>query len=239
MIGKILGKTFGLGGRLFGNKYGMGLAVGAAYFGGSYNANLSGVSTSYEQSEDPVSPINRAAFDTTSGLLGSSALAIPVFIGLDIASNIASKKAIRGYYSDINKSKAAGVMLPKIGIRSKRITDKIFSSSRRTAFLKTLSKSQLHSSAGIAKTALKLSKYSLWGNLASAAIMGAQVGFESMNLPNPSRPTMQPRRPNLGGTFNDSEEAYTQRQRALRAIQTSQYSGRSALGNEASLMHNG
>lgn len=41
----------------------------------------------------------------------------------------------------------------------------------------------------------------------------------------------------LGGDYTDTRGAYTERQRALRAITSSRMSTRSALGNEAQLIH--
>ena len=41
----------------------------------------------------------------------------------------------------------------------------------------------------------------------------------------------------MGGYFQDTEAGYTSRQRAVRAITSSQLQARSALGNEAMLMH--
>lgn len=60
-------------------------------------------------------------------------------------------------------------------------------------------------------------------------------GFFSTAQPTFNVPTV--RTTAMGGTFNDSSEAHTQRRRAIEAMHNSQFSGRSAFGNEASLMH--
>lgn len=43
--------------------------------------------------------------------------------------------------------------------------------------------------------------------------------------------------PNVGGGYQDTQQAYTMRQRAVQAIQQSRMNARSVLGNEASLLH--
>ena len=85
-----------------------------------------------------------------------------------------------------------------------------------------------------------ISKAKALNNIASfgwAASMAYDVGksFFTGSMPAFNVPTI--RTTSLGGTFNDSSEAYTQRRRAIEAMHNSQYSGRSAFGNEASLMH--
>ena len=85
-----------------------------------------------------------------------------------------------------------------------------------------------------------VSKAKALNNIASfgwAASMAYDVGksFFTGSMPAFNVPTI--RTTSLGGTFNDSSEAYTQRRRAIEAMHNSQYSGRSAFGNEASLMH--
>lgn len=68
----------------------------------------------------------------------------------------------------------------------------------------------------------------------------AYMAFEGISslaqLPIPDRNVMPRRTTSLGGTFLDTDTAYTQRKRALQTIHNSQYSGRAALGNEASLI---
>lgn len=44
-------------------------------------------------------------------------------------------------------------------------------------------------------------------------------------------------RPNLGGNYQDTQQAYTMRQRGVQAIQNSRLNARSALGNTARMMH--
>ena len=43
--------------------------------------------------------------------------------------------------------------------------------------------------------------------------------------------------PNVGGNYIDTQQAYTMRQRAVQAIQSSHMNARSALGNTARMMH--
>jgi hypothetical protein len=57
------------------------------------------------------------------------------------------------------------------------------------------------------------------------------------NLPSPTTEAVPRKSAALGGTFIDTTVAYTQRKRALQMMHNSQYSGRSALGNEAALAH--
>jgi hypothetical protein len=85
-----------------------------------------------------------------------------------------------------------------------------------------------------------ISKAKALNNIASfgwAVSMAYDMGksFFTGSMPAFNVPTV--RTTALGGTFNDSSEAYTQRRRAIEAMHNSQYSGRSAFGNEASLMH--
>ena len=72
----------------------------------------------------------------------------------------------------------------------------------------------------------------------------AELGFMAFNFaanmatkPVPLKPPIPIRTTALGGTFYDTGIAYTQRRRALEMIHSTQYSGRSGLGNEASIIH--
>lgn len=87
---------------------------------------------------------------------------------------------------------------------------------------------------GFIKKAKALNNIASFGWAASMAYdMGKS--FFTGSMPAFNVPTI--RTTSMGGTFNDSSEAYTQRRRAIEAMHNSQYSGRSAFGNEASLMH--
>ncbi len=44
-------------------------------------------------------------------------------------------------------------------------------------------------------------------------------------------------KPNLGGSYIDTQQAATMRQAGIQAIQSSRLNGRNMLGNEASMMH--
>lgn len=74
----------------------------------------------------------------------------------------------------------------------------------------------------------------MWAPIFFSAFEGV-AGLYEMSPQTPSRPGKPSS--NLGGTFMDTDMAYTQRRRALQAIHSSQYSGRAALGNEASLVY--
>lgn len=85
-----------------------------------------------------------------------------------------------------------------------------------------------------AKNLRKVGKLAAWAPLAFMAFdMVSALG----NMPAPSSAAIPRKSAGLSGTFMDTGMAYTQRQRALQAMHNSQYAGRSALGNEASLMH--
>lgn len=78
-----------------------------------------------------------------------------------------------------------------------------------------------------------IGRLALWTPLAYMAF----EGITSLSqLPIPQRNLMPKKTTSLGGTFMDTDMAYTQRKRALQMIHNSQYAGRSALGNEASLV---
>jgi hypothetical protein len=86
----------------------------------------------------------------------------------------------------------------------------------------------------------RINKLKSLNNFASFAWLGQMAfdlskGFFSGSQPSFNVPTA--RTTAMGGTFNDSSEAHTQRRRAIEAMHNSQFSGRSAFGNEASLMH--
>lgn len=80
----------------------------------------------------------------------------------------------------------------------------------------------------------KVSRLAAW---APMAVMAFDMVGSLSNLPSPQQNYNPRKAAALSGTFLDTGLAYTQRQRALQAMHNSQYSGRSALGNEASLMH--
>lgn len=93
---------------------------------------------------------------------------------------------------------------------------------------------QIASKASMALKLGKIGKFLGWSSLISAGFKMVSDGFQ---LPDPIRPYSPPPISSISGTFSDSQAAYTQRQRAIQSIQSSQYGGRSALGNEASFMH--
>jgi len=70
---------------------------------------------------------------------------------------------------------------------------------------------------------------SLWAPLIFEGTMGAVTTLRSIGRKGP--------RQEFGDRFSDTEATYTERQRSIRAITSSRLSTRSAIGNEAALMH--
>lgn len=87
------------------------------------------------------------------------------------------------------------------------------------------------------KTASKLRGFAKGVGWLGIGMVAFDAITSMVDLPAPVRQIIQPKTTTLGGTYYDSREAYTQRRRALEAIHNSQYGGRSAFGNEASIMH--
>lgn len=73
--------------------------------------------------------------------------------------------------------------------------------------------------------------YMLAYSLGKAAIVGGYTAFDvyRRTLPHVTTP--------FSNQYNDSQAAYTMRQRAVQAIQNSKLNARSALGNEAQYLH--
>jgi hypothetical protein len=108
-------------------------------------------------------------------------------------------------------------------------------SARATAAL-----TKAGASAGAMKrlrTGAGLRRFGSMAMWAPLAFMGFDMVASSLEMSAPGPPREQPDRPFMGGTFMDSDQAFTQRRRALQVIHDSQYSGRAGLGNEASLVH--
>jgi hypothetical protein len=84
---------------------------------------------------------------------------------------------------------------------------------------------------------LKLKGLGKFIGFAPLAFMAFDLVANAFNAPIPLRPPVPIRTTALPGTFYDTGIAYTQRKRALEMIHNSQYTGRSALANEASLIH--
>ena len=95
-------------------------------------------------------------------------------------------------------------------------------------------KSNLGKTMKLGRQIRKFSTMAAWAPLAFMAFdMVSSLG----DMPAPSTDAIPRQSAGMSGTFHDTSMAYTQRQRALQAMHNSQFSGRSALGNEASLMH--
>jgi len=73
-----------------------------------------------------------------------------------------------------------------------------------------------------------------WAELGFLAFQG--IG-SLVSSPKPVKAPPLMRTTSLRGTFTDTGVAYTQRRRALEMIHNTQYTGRSGLGNEASIIH--
>ena len=72
-------------------------------------------------------------------------------------------------------------------------------------------------------------------NVALTAMLPFELGVGAYSIA--AEKTRQYKGLEFGGYFMDSQGSYTSRQRAVRAITTSQLQARSAIGNEAQLMH--
>jgi len=84
----------------------------------------------------------------------------------------------------------------------------------------------------------KLRGYGRIIGFAPLAFMAFDMVANALTIAPPVRAPAPMRTTSLGGTFYDTGLAYTQRRRALESIHNSQYGGRSAFGNEASILHN-
>lgn len=190
------------------------------------------------------SPLMRQTKDISSQIMdGSSLLGIGATIGLEVGSYGYRRSAFReakNYYRNLNKGlRGAGTGMASISGRT-TVKRGLFGGIKQKTnkdLLQRLSKIPHGNIASKASTALRLGKWAKFTGWGSLAMIGFQMVADNFQLPDPIRPYQPPRQASLGGTFNDSEEAYTQRQRAIQAIQSSQYSGRAGLGNESSFFH--
>jgi hypothetical protein len=87
------------------------------------------------------------------------------------------------------------------------------------------------------KTAKRIKTFARIATWAPLAYMAFDLVSSLSDMPAPNAQAIPRKSGALSGTFVDTGLAYTQRRRALEAMSGSQYAGRSALGNEASLMH--
>ncbi len=154
-------------------------------------------------------------------------------IGGQYISNKISKSAARAEYRTSLKAlnKLPAFQNMKQAARSdpaqKMMYDKQISTAKRAA-----------RNVGMAnKTAKFLGRASKMAMWAPMAFMAFDLTKNLTNIPSPTTPYVARKTATLSGTFIDTGMAYTQRKRALQAMHNSQYSGRSALGNEAALMH--
>ena len=83
--------------------------------------------------------------------------------------------------------------------------------------------------SGIGKAVLAGLNVAMWAPMVYQGIMGTVTGIRSVGRSVP--------RQEFGNKFQDTQGSYTERQRAVRSITSSRLSTRSAIGNEAQLMH--
>ena len=69
----------------------------------------------------------------------------------------------------------------------------------------------------------------MWAPMVFQGVMGATTAIKNIGRSFP--------RQELGDQYRDSQGAYTERQRSVRAITSSRLSARSAIGQEAMLLH--
>jgi hypothetical protein len=135
-------------------------------------------------------------------------------------SKLENKKSWKDMFSLINKEGKASISATKFikrhGLGDTAVGQKLLSRIQTVDKIK------------------KVTNFATWAWATQAAYDLGKSLFSGSTPPSNISPI---RTTSLGGTFNDSSEAYTQRRRAIEAMHNSQFSGRSAFGNEASLMH--
>lgn len=101
-----------------------------------------------------------------------------------------------------------------------------WSAARRAGLTGALTKIGLSRVAGLFFTAVNVSIFAplIYSGVRGAVNTLRRIGRDAGRL-------------DFGGQYIDTRGAYTERQRALRAITSSRYSTRAAIGNEATLMH--
>lgn len=197
-------------------------------FGGG-NAALNfgaGIGLNWAGNKIIKSVVNNSNFTGTSGVLASGSLS------RSITGATFSRKT-----SDLLSRAMSGAKLETDEISSilKTVGNGAIGSKRFNANMATYGATQgeltaLKQGAGLKR----LGSVAMWAPIFFSAFEGV-AGLYEMSPQTPARPGK--RSSGLGGTFMDTDMAYTQRRRALQAIHSSQYSGRAAFGNEASLMH--
>jgi len=85
------------------------------------------------------------------------------------------------------------------------------------------------SASGLSKSIFTGLNVSMWAPLLFEGTMGAITTLRSIGRKGP--------RQEFGERFFDTQATYTERQRSVRAITSSRLSARSAIGNEAQLLH--
>jgi hypothetical protein len=173
---------------------------------------------------------------TQQGMLGP--LAVNAYKNLVVGENMMMSLAA-GFGAEIGAGRLISKGAKLAGMDQKEITrianTNRYGSSSAQAKLRT---------AGIQQNALSKLKWGARLRTASRILSWmpiAHLAFEGISslasIPSPMKQQRPPRTSSISGTFVDTSAAFTQRQRALQMIHDSQYSGRAALGNEASMMH--
>lgn len=174
--------------------------------------------------------------NTQQGILGP--LAMNAYKNLVVGENMMMSLAA-GFGAEIGANKLISKGADISGLSQKEIsrianTNRYGSRSAQVRLRK----------AGVQKSALSKLKWGARLRTASRILSWvpiAHLAFEGISslasIPAPTRLPRPIRTSSISGTFVDTSAAFTQRQRALQMIHDSQYSGRAALGNEASIMH--
>ena len=125
----------------------------------------------------------------------------------------------------IPESRAARVAL-NIARKKGILRAPAWSAARRAGLTGALTKIGLSRAAGLFFTAVNVSIFAplIYSGVRGAVNTVRRIGRDAGRL-------------DFGGQYVDTRGAYTERQRALRAITSSRMSTRAAIGNEAILMH--
>lgn len=105
-------------------------------------------------------------------------------------------------------------------------SEKTFAAATRAGLRKEVG---LLAASRIGVMALEAFNIGMWAQLAGQGAFNIAKSIQRFGVMGPKL--------EMGGKYFDTQAAYTERQRSLRAITSSRMSTRSALGNEAQLMH--
>lgn len=213
----------------------LGMGATLAALGGAGYAGTEYLNSEYFQrsmSPDMSSLESSSGFNALKGTFGGHS--IMMNLGAEFGSRYASKKLANRSRATMqsyrNQRGAMRRAQPSSGATS--------TTARAVSGINKLDKSKfVKSSKSLMKTSRQLRSVGRMAAWAPLAFMAFDMVSALGNMPGPSSNAIPRKGAGLSGTFMDTGMAYTQRQRALQAMHNSQYSGRSALGNEAALMH--